>query len=195
MHETQELSIFVRTGKLPMRWLETARLQLRPFCQDDWKHVSEWEEGFQNVNRAQTFLDFCHDCYQKWGIGPWALVVKQTGVVAGNCGFVRIHFIGNSGEVSYYIRPSHRSCGFASEALKAVLTYGFVDLDLNRIQARCAPDNSASQRVMQRTQMEFERVVVSNSGFDDRASQNKLYAIMRNEFKRTEPVNSAPEAK
>jgi len=182
MSEPPELSIFVRTGKLPMRQVETARLLLRQFNQDDGKHLSEWQEEFHNKNNAQSFLDFCLDSYHKWGIGPWAVVVKQTGIVAGQCGFVRIHFVGNSGEVSYYIRPSHRTQGFASEALKAVLTYGFSDLHLHRIQARCTLDNPGSERVMQKAQMKFEGMVSSDSPLQSLASQQKLYAIMRNDF-------------
>lgn len=184
MSEVPELSVFVRTGKLPMRRLETARLLLRQFQPDDRTPVSEWEEIFQKQHGAQTFIDFCLQSYQKWGIGPWAAVVKQTGTIAGYCGFVRIQFIGNVGEVNYYICPSHRRKGFASEALKAALTYGFADLDLNRIQARCGLDNPASERVMQKSQMMFERMIKSDSSFEGPASPQKLYAIMRSDFQR-----------
>jgi RimJ/RimL family protein N-acetyltransferase len=183
MSEPPELSIFVRAGKLPMRPLETARLRLRPFGQDDHKNVSSWHEVLRTQNGAQLFLDFCLDSYRRWGIGPWAVVIKQTGVVAGHCGFVRIHFIGNSGEVNYYIRPSHRTKGYATEALHAVLAYGFADLDLNRIQARCALDNPTSERVMQKAHMKFEQMIKSDSGFAGEVGQQKLYAISRNDFK------------
>src|SRR5579864_8596876 len=61
MSEPLELSVFVRTGKLPMRRVETARLVLRQFHQDDLKHVSQWQEAFQIQNNAQSFLDFCLD--------------------------------------------------------------------------------------------------------------------------------------
>jgi [ribosomal protein S5]-alanine N-acetyltransferase len=182
MSEAPELSTFVRTGRLPMRRLETARLLLREFDHDDRTPVSEWEEVFQKQNGAQSFLDFCLHSYRKWGIGPWAAVIKQTGIVAGYCGFVRIHFIGNLGEVNYYIRPSHRTQGFASEALQAALAYGFADLDLNRIQARCSLDNPASERVMQKSQMKFERMIKSDSSFEGPASPQKLYAISRDAF-------------
>jgi [ribosomal protein S5]-alanine N-acetyltransferase len=165
-----------------MRRVETARLTLRPFRQDDCKPVSEWHEAFENENNAQSFLDFCLDSYHKWGLGPWAVVVKQTRIVAGQCGFVRIHFIGNNGEVNYYIRPSHRNQGFASEALKAVLTYGFEDLCLHRIQARCRLDNPGSERVMQKAQMRFEAMVSSDSSLEHPATQQKLYVITRNDF-------------
>lgn len=182
MSEAPELSIFVRTGKLPMRRLETVRLLLRQFDYEDRKTVSEWEEVFQKQNGAQSFLNFCRDSYQKWGIGPWAVAIKQTGIVAGYCSFVRINFIGNTGEVNYYIRPSHRAKGLASEALKAVLAYGFAELDLNRIQARCSLNNPASERVMQSAEMRFDRMIKSDSSFEGEAGQ-KLYAISRADFK------------
>ena len=174
--------MFVRTGKLPMRRLETARLLLRQFQQDDHKSLSAWEDAFPGQCEAQSFLDYCLDSYQKYGIGPWAVVLRQTGIVVGNCGFVRINFIGNSGEVNYYVRPSHRAQGLASEALKAVLAYGFAELDLNRIQARCSLDNPGSERVMQKSQMKFERMISSDPGLEGPPDRQKLYAINRNDF-------------
>ncbi len=182
MIQPSELSIFLRTGRLPMHQLETDRLLMRKFFVDDHKHISEWEEVFSLENRAQAFLNFCFESYRKWGMGPWAIVIKQAGIVVGNCGFARVNFIGNTGEVNYYVGPSHRGKGLASEALKAVLAYGFTALDLNCIQARCSLDNLSSERVMQKVGMNFERMISPDSGIDDASGQEKLYAMMRSDF-------------
>jgi [ribosomal protein S5]-alanine N-acetyltransferase len=184
MIQPSEPSIFLRTGRLPMRQLETDRLLLRQFHQDDHKQITEWEQVFSSENRAQAFLDFCSESYRKWGMGPWAMVIKQVGTIAGNCGFVRVNFIENTGEVNYYVGPAHRGQGFACEALKGILTYGFTVLDLNCIQARCSVDNLISERVMQKAGMTFERTATTK----DTSSPETFYLMMRTDFQAASSV-------
>ena len=48
---------------LRMRILETERLVLRPFCQDDLRDINTWEEASgerYTELQAQSLLDFCH---------------------------------------------------------------------------------------------------------------------------------------
>jgi ribosomal-protein-alanine N-acetyltransferase len=167
---------------LHMRILETERLVLRQFCQDDLKDINTWEEAADEQYtelQAQSLLDFCFQSYRKWGMGPWGMLLKKDGIMVGACGFCRIDFEHNCGEVNYHVTRQYRRQGLASEALKAVLKFGFEDIGLARIQARCGPDNESSERVMQKAGMKFERMIsteISKDAFRD----EKLYAIMRN---------------
>ena len=61
-----------------------------------------------------------------------------------------------------------------------MLKFGFEEIGLARIQARCSPDNISSERVMQKTGMQFERIISTEISNDESRDEN-LYAIMRNE--------------
>jgi len=166
---------------LQMRILETDRIVLRQFCQDDLRDLNTWEEApgeRYTALQAQSLLDFCFQSYRKWGMGPWGMLSKKDRMMVGNCGFCRIDFKHNCGEVNYYVARQYRGQGLASEALKAVLEFGFEHIGLARIQARCGPDNISSERVMQKAGMQFERMIsteTTKGGFRD----EKLYAIAR----------------
>jgi [ribosomal protein S5]-alanine N-acetyltransferase len=169
-----------------MRVLETKRLVLREFHQDDLKDLITWE-GTSGVEygevQAQQFLNFCFRQYFTLGLGPWGMLLKKTGGIVGNCSFCHINFNNKSGEVNYFVAPQYRGNGLASEALGAILEFGFGDIGLDRIQARCAPGNTSSERVMQKAGMTFERMISSSGASKDGSSRDKLYAVIRSHFK------------
>ena len=150
---------------LKMRVLETQRLLLREFHQDDLKDLVTWEgpsgEGYGKA-QAQRFLNFCFAEYFKLGVGRWGMLLRTTGAIVGNCGFCHINFSQKTGEVAYYVDPKHRGRGLAAEALGALIEFGFGDMGLARIEARCDPDNKSSERVMQKAGMTFERMIFSS---------------------------------
>jgi [ribosomal protein S5]-alanine N-acetyltransferase len=161
--------------------LETERLRLRAFRPADLPDVAAWEE----TAHADAFLEFCFRSYREWGLGPWAMVLKPSGVIVGNSGFCRISHdrildtFEYCGEVNYYVAPRDRGAGLATEALSAMLKFGFGDLKLTRIQGRCSPENVASERVMQKAGFKFERMIAATTGG---SSEEKLYALTREAF-------------
>jgi RimJ/RimL family protein N-acetyltransferase len=168
---------------LKMTDLETARLHLREFRQTDLAGVAAWEETLH----ADQFLEFCFRSYREWGMGPWAMLLKASGALVGNCGFCRIGYdrapetFEYCGEANYYVAPRYRGAGLATEALQAALKFGFGDLKLTRIQGRCSPGNPSSERVMQKAGLKFERMIAPSAGAP---SQDKLYAITRELYPR-----------
>jgi [ribosomal protein S5]-alanine N-acetyltransferase len=171
--------------KLKMQVLETERLVLRKLSQEDLKDIVVWEElpsAQQAEIQAQEFLDYCFREYREWGFGPWGIQWKETGAIVGNCGFPHIIFKELCGEVNYYIAPSHRGRGLAPEALQALLQFGFREIGLTRIQARCEPDNLNSERVMQKAGMKFEGFIEHAANSKDSSPKQKLYAILVRDF-------------
>jgi [ribosomal protein S5]-alanine N-acetyltransferase len=166
--------------QLKMTELETERLQLRAFRETDLPNIARWDE----TPRADKFLEFCLRSYREWGMGPWAMVLKETGVIAGNCSFCRIGYdrdrgtLEYCGEVNYFVALPYRGKGLASEALEAMLRFGFDDIKLTRIQGRCAPENVSSERVLQKAGLKFDRMIAGARG----SAEEKLYAITREAF-------------
>ncbi len=135
---------------LRMRPLETERLLLRRVSQEDRGEISG-REAWANTQHgkeieAQKFLDFCFREYRESRMGPWGILLKYTGLLVGNCGFPHISFKQSTGEINYYVAPRYRGQGLATEAVMALLEFGFGDMGLNRIQGRCAPDKRVRKR-------------------------------------------------
>ncbi|WP_062054922.1 GNAT family N-acetyltransferase [Aquimarina longa] len=82
------------------------------------------------------------------------------------------------GEVWYKLNPCFWGKGYATEALKEVLHFGFETLDLHRIEAGCAVENIGSIKVLEKVRMKREghkrKVLPLKSGWSD----NYEYAIL-----------------
>jgi ribosomal-protein-alanine N-acetyltransferase len=82
------------------------------------------------------------------------------------------------GEVWFKVHPNYWNKGYATEVLSAMITFGFDTLNLHRIQARCAVDNHASRKVLEKVGMIKEgkgrEILPLKSGWSD----NFEYAIL-----------------
>jgi ribosomal-protein-alanine N-acetyltransferase len=167
---------------LKMSELDTERLRLRKFRESDLGDVVRWDDAL----RAEEFLEFCFRSYREWGMGPWAMELKETEVIAGSCSFCRISYerelgtLEYCGEVNYYVARPYRGRGLAWEALQVMLRFGFEDIRLTRIQGRCAPQNVGSERVLRKAGLKFDRMIASAEG----SPEEKLYSISREDFLR-----------
>jgi ribosomal-protein-alanine N-acetyltransferase len=176
----------IEPPRLAMRVLGTERLVLREFRQDDLRDLVSWQRDSGSAyteSEMQEFLNFCFREYLRRGIGPWGIVLRTTGIMVGSCSFYHIDSNHRSGDVNYYVTPQYRGQGLAVEALRAVLEFGFADVGLSRIHARCTPDNTGSERVMQKAGMKFERMVSSGEASKDGPCRYKLYTVIRRDFK------------
>jgi ribosomal-protein-alanine N-acetyltransferase len=74
----------------------------------------------------------------------------------GTCGFTSIDVANRRGEIGYVLNPDYHRLGYAPEAAKRVLEFGFTRLELNRIEARFMKGNEPSRRVAEKIGMTFE---------------------------------------
>ena len=113
--------------------------------------------------------------YQARGYGKWAVVDGNQagdhrggcsgcfmGYCIGYCGLSYVDGIGGHPEVALGYRLARRywGQGYASEAVKATVDYGFDVLGLERIVATIDPGNTASLRVAEKTGMVYEKDVM-----------------------------------
>jgi ribosomal-protein-alanine N-acetyltransferase len=117
---------------------ETMRYYPAPFDRAD---VKDWIER----NRAR---------YTKDGFGLWAMILKSTGELIGDCGLVRQSVDGlDEIEIGYHVRRDLWGQGFATEAAQACREYGFANLGVDRLISLIRPENLASCRVAEKNGM------------------------------------------
>jgi ribosomal-protein-alanine N-acetyltransferase len=77
------------------------------------------------------------------------LELKDQAGLIGTCGLFRWNRNWKSCIVGYEIAAAHQGRGYVKEALKAIITWGFREVQLNRIEAQVHPDNSASLALLE----------------------------------------------
>jgi ribosomal-protein-alanine N-acetyltransferase len=149
--------------------LETSRLFLRKFILQDagallavlgdpvtmqWysapfdrKGVEEWIT--QNMGR-----------YQSDGYGLWAMVLKDSGELIGDCGCASQEVEGgNHVEIGYHVRRDLWGNGYAAEAAAACMQYAFTRLGVDRVISMIRPENVQSRRVAEKNGLTCERII------------------------------------
>jgi len=178
---------------LPMPEFTTPRLRLRRFTPADLDDCFEWasdEEVARYVywsahkTKADTqwFIDFCLNEYAEKGIGPWAVEHRESGKVIGNCSYGAIDITNRRIELAYFFARPFWGKGIAVEAVTPLLKYGFEDLQMNRIEARCMPANLGSERVMQKLGMQFEGILREYMYSKGRFHTAKVYSRLASEW-------------
>lgn len=85
-------------------------------------------------------------------------------------------------EVWYKIHPAHWGKGYATEALKELLAFGFNECQLHRIEAGCAVENIASRRVLEKVGMTREGMKRKKLLIRGQWVDNYFYAILEEDF-------------
>ena len=88
----------------------------------------------------------------------YALAIEEhsSGTLVGSCGLDVAADPSSAAELYYVLRRESWGRGYATEAARALLDFGFSTLGLHRIWAHASPDNPASLRVMEKAGMTYE---------------------------------------
>ena len=143
--------------------LETERLYLREMEQSDFdslcKILKDEEtmyayEGAFNDAEVQEWLDKQFSRYDKYGFGLWAVILKKTGVMIGQCGLTMQQWKEKELlEIGYLFQRSYWHKGYATEAAKACKKYAFEVLNADEVCSIIRDTNIASQNVAIRNGM------------------------------------------
>lgn len=137
--------------------LETERLILREMTPDDLPalrailqddEVMYAYEGAFSEEEVQNWLNRMLTRYREHGFGLWAVVLKETGGMVGQCGLTLQDCGGRQLlEVGYLFQKAYWHHGYAAESAIACKNYAFDKLGADEVYSIIRDTNSASQRV------------------------------------------------
>jgi ribosomal-protein-alanine N-acetyltransferase len=143
--------------------LATPRLTLRPFTMDDLHplfDILQQPEIFKYfprtdappLERVERMIAFYIKQAEDHGFSCWAVDLKETGELIGWCGLNHLPET-DEDEVAYLLSQAHHGKGYATEAARASLDFGFNTIGLDRIIALVHPENIPSRRVAEKLGM------------------------------------------
>lgn len=145
--------------------VETERLYFREINQDDFIALSKIlqdEETMYAYNGAfsdeetQEWLDKQIARYKKYGFGLWALILKETDEMIGQCGITVQPWKDTEVlEIGYLLRKDYWHKGLATEAAQRCKEYAFDNLNAEEVCSIIRDTNIASQNVAVRNGMKI----------------------------------------
>lgn len=169
--------------------LETERLRIRPYTEADIPElvplVGAREVAATTLRiahpytdqDAQDFLELARELDKLW----LAMTLRADGRQIGGIG-LRIEQPHRHAELGYWLGVSYWGHGYATEASREMLRYGFEDLGLQRIFATHFKHNPASGRVLKKIGMRYEGCQREHLLKWGQFVDSELYGILRREW-------------
>ncbi len=164
--------------------IETARLRLRLWTREDLDELHRmwtdpqvrkylWDDQIIARELAEEVIASSLADFAAHGLPMLAIYEKKAEPMIGFCG---LRFFGEEKEVEilYGLYPSYWGRGYATEAARAMLRYGFEKAKCQRLYAGTDPPNAGSIRVMERLGMVFDKRIQVNG-------QEAVYYVMERE--------------
>jgi RimJ/RimL family protein N-acetyltransferase len=153
-----------------MQILETSRLILREFSPDDAQSLALVLSDPETMrfypaplDRAdvETWISRNLHRYAEDGHGLWAMILKSSAELIGDCGLTVQEVDGkNEIEIGYHVRRDLWGQGLATEAARACRDYGFARLPVERLISLIRPENLPSRRVAEKNGMRVCKEII-----------------------------------
>lgn len=179
-----------------MKTIETERLIIRQFKPEDWKDLLEYISREEVLKYEPCWVpteEACRKAAEDFSKGNvfWAAELKGSGKMIGHVYFNQAEpkeF--KTWEIGYIFNPVFGGNGYATEACRAVMGYGFGKLNIHRVTGRCSPENVPSWKLLERLRMRREghslQAVTFTSAPDGGPIwwDEYLYAVLAGEWQR-----------
>lgn len=167
--------------------IETERLKLREYTFDDFDPLYEIlsdEETMKHYpkpfdeEKVRWWIQWNIENYAKYGFGLWAIVLKETGEMIGDCG-ITIQNIDREllPEIGYHIHKKYWRKGLGSEAARAVRDWAFENTGYDRLYSYMKYTNIASYSTAVANGMKKVKEYP-----DEKNTVSYAYAITRKEW-------------
>ncbi|NGZ76194.1 GNAT family N-acetyltransferase [Saccharibacillus alkalitolerans] len=158
--------------------IESSRHTLRPWM--------PWTQQMQGVAEAEEFIANAARLYadnDAITAGLW-----EYDRLAGVIGFHEINWSSRSAQIGYWLGASFEGRGLISLAARAFIDYAFVELDLNRIEIRCATSNRRSRAVPERLGFLLEGMLRQAEKLEDGYADHAVYGMLAEEWSAKRPL-------
>ena len=157
---------------------ETERLIIREMIQSDLGALCKilcdeevmrvaYESAF-SVEEAQNWMNRHFKRYEEYGFGLWAIVLKETNEMIGQCGLTIQSWRENEIlEIGYLFQKAYWHKGYATEAAIACKEYAFSVLNASSVYSMIRDTHIASQNVAVRNGMKVVDKFTKNFRYVD----------------------------
>ena len=182
--------------------LQTERLILRDFREEDWCDVHEYGSdptvvkympfGPNTQDETKAFINrvLGNQKAQPRISYNFALINKLDDKLIGACAVSIKTVESKEGEIGYILNRNYWNRGYMTEAARQVVGFGFAQLGLHRIIATCDPANTGSYRVMEKLGMQREGYLREYKLWKGTWHDFLLYAILDQECQKGQADSS-----
>lgn len=172
--------------------IETPRLILRELQREDagavFRIFSDPEvmkyydmDIFTSIEQAEALIERQRHRFEQKERFRWGIVLKDSAAIIGTGGYVAWNRMWYNAELGYDLARPYWGQGMMSEAVRAMIQFGFEHMSLNRIEAEVMPENSASIRLLHKLGFQQEGVLRERSFWQGAFHDLVMLALLKKE--------------
>lgn len=174
--------------------IETERLTLRRFEYTDNQSMrNNWisdekiqsmysEPVYSTEEEVRELLDKYIGSYERDDYYRWAVIEKASGECIGQIAYFLVDSKNHFAEIEYCIGSAFQRKGYATEAAKAVIAYGFDKINLHKVQICTKTINAPSKRVIEKCGLTYEGTLRDYFYMNGEYVGRLYFSILRDEY-------------
>lgn len=174
--------------------IETERLTLRRFEHSDREAVlRNWasdenvqfmygEPVYKTSDEVKGLLDKYISAYERHDCYRWAVCLRETGECIGQIAYFLVDSRNHFAEIEYCIGADFQRRGYAAEATRAVIRYGFEKINLHKVQICAMAINKPSKRVIEKCGFTCEGTLRDYFCIDGEYVGRLYFSMLRSEY-------------
>lgn len=178
--------------------IETERLILRRFeYTDDTAMLKYWiadekiqslysEPVYSTKEEVKGLLDIYIGSYEKPDYYRWAIIEKDCGECIGQIAYFLVDNKNHFAEIEYCIGSQFQCRGYATEAAKAVIAFGFDEINLHKVQICTKTINHPSKRVIEKCGLTYEGTLRDYFFMNGEYVGRHYFSILRSEYEKND---------
>lgn len=146
-------------------------------------YLREWLPWLDHIESSSDTKKFIESTIKESSAGgaPNFAVIYE-GAICGVAGFHEINKQHKIGSIGYWLSQNHNGNGIITTAVKELLTIGFGEFNLNKIEIRCAEGNIKSRAIPERLGFKYEATLRQCEWLYSKYVNHAIYSILVSEY-------------
>lgn len=143
------------------------------------------QEPHRSLEDTHRWIQRLQDSYQQRDALFWCLTLKGNDRAIGGCTLWNLEPPGyHHAELGYELHPDYWGRGFITEANRALIDYGFRELDFHRIEACPLDENTASRRLLAKLGFSYEGNLRQRLFFRGEFKDQLYFSLLKEEWQK-----------
>lgn len=169
------------TDEIELRLLEEQHArELFNLTDANREHLRKWLPWVDQTRSVTDTSEFISSCSRQFSEnGAFQVVICFKDHVCGVIGHHRIDRLNRSTSMGYWLGASHQGKGIMTASCRVMIDHAFSDLDLHRVEIRCATENRRSRAIPERLGFKLEGAARQSEWLYDHFVDLAIYGLLR----------------
>ncbi|WP_226665067.1 GNAT family N-acetyltransferase [Microbulbifer aggregans] len=157
--------------------------ELYEIIEDNREYLVGWIQCVESINSAEDIRLFIEaELFRYTQLKPPYFTIKCDEEICGLIAFRSLDKNNKIGTISYWLSKAFTGKGIASQAVKKLITIGFEEFSLNKIQISCASNNLKSRAIPERLGFTYEATLRQCEWLNSTYVDHAIYTMLATEY-------------